>query len=83
MKADIAFEELERHGRKLGGLEHLLDGAANILGGIQQSAVDIEQINREGRNGSEHVPDHAGWGRSPSESPVTRRGVSGRSTCWV
>src|ERR1035441_2731335 len=72
MAADVALEVIEGDGAGRGDVEHLLDSAANILGAVQQSTVDIEQVNREGGN-------HAGW--EPSLRPGTRRPASGRITC--
>ena len=43
------FRKSKVTGVHVGGIQHLLDGAADILGGVQQSAVDIEQIDRETR----------------------------------
>ncbi len=50
MKADIALQKLEGDRPAIFGIEHLLDGAANILGGIEQSAVNVEQVNWKSRN---------------------------------
>ena len=68
------------HLMSLDNFKHLLDRAADILGRVQQGSVDIEQIDGELRDRSVR---HAGEGRSPSESPVTRRPTSGRITCCV
>src|ERR1017187_268748 len=77
MQTDEALQVFERNVLRGGrGSQHMLDGAADILRTIEQGAVDIEQIDGEAR-------DHAGWGRSPSESPGKRRLGSGRSTCCV
>ena len=59
----------------LGVVEHLLDGAANVACAVQQSAVDIEQVDGKRRN------HYAGC--EPSLRPGTRRPLSGRSTCCV
>src|SRR3954467_240313 len=75
--ADEALEVIVGDGRGGGGIEHLLDCAADVLGGVQQGAVDVKQVNRKAGN------DHAGWGRAPSESPGRRRPPSGRITCCV
>src|ERR1022692_1448917 len=74
MAADVALEVVICHGPGRGDIEHLLDGAANVFGAVQQSAVDIEQVDREGG-------DHAGC--EPSFRPGTRRPLSGRMTCWT
>src|ERR1700693_2945523 len=76
METDIALQKLEGDRPAVFGIEHLLDGAANILGGIEQSAVNIEKVELETR-------DHAGCGRSPSVNPGRRRPASGRMTCCV
>ena len=77
MPADETFEVVEGAGRAGSGVEHLLDSAADVLGGVQQSAVYVKQINAELGDA------HAGEGRSPSERPGTRRPTSGRITCCV
>src|ERR1017187_7096300 len=76
VKADVALQVFEVLRAGAVRVEHLLDRPADIQRGIEQGAVDVEQINRKSR-------DHAGCGRSPSERPGSRRGPSGRSTCWV
>src|ERR1017187_10149137 len=65
--ANVAFECIEGDGAGWVDGEHLLDGAADVSGAVQQSAVDIEQVNRE-------RGDHAGC--EPSLRPA-----SGRITC--
>src|SRR5260370_557061 len=72
MSADVALEVIEAD--RTGGVnrKHLLDSAADVLGAVQQSAVDVEQIDRK-------RGDHAGW--EPSLRPGTRRPLSGRITC--
>ena len=45
--ADETLEVFVGDGRAGGGIEHLLDRAADVLGGVQQGAVNIEQVNRE------------------------------------
>src|ERR1035437_9195214 len=72
MAANVALEVIEGDaaGRVHG--KHLLYCATDILRAVQQSAVDIEQVNRE-------RGDHAGW--EPSLRPGTRRPASGRITC--
>jgi hypothetical protein len=50
MKTDVAAEEVERDGLAGSGFEDLLDGTADVPGGVQQSTVDIEEINRKGRD---------------------------------
>ncbi len=72
MAADVALEVIEGDGAGRIHGKHLLDGAADILGAVQQSAVDIEQVDRK-------RGDHAGW--EPSFRPGTRRPLSGRITC--
>src|ERR1039457_6208226 len=76
VKADVALQVFEVLRAAAVRVEHLLDRAADIQRGIEQGAVDVEQINRKSG-------DHAGCGRSPSERPGSRRAPSGRSTCWV
>src|SRR5579871_1862664 len=83
VQADKTFQVLEIAGGRTISHQHLLDRAANIFGGVQQRAVDVEQVDREGRDLSVIYPDHAGCGRSPSLNPGARRPASGRSTCWV
>jgi hypothetical protein len=53
VKAYVTFEEFERGWFGTGGYDYLLDCAANVFSGVQQSAVYIEQVNRESG-------DHAG-----------------------
>src|SRR5262249_19370249 len=75
MATDVALEVIESDGRAIGAsIEHLPDCAADVLGGVQQGAVDVEQINAKRR-------DHAGC--EPSLRPGTRRPESGRMTCCV
>src|ERR1039458_3049079 len=76
VKADVALQVFEVPGAAAVRVEHLLARAADIQRGIEQRAVDIEQIPRSAR-------DHAGCGRAPAERPGSRRVASGRSTCWV
>src|ERR1019366_1625626 len=83
VKADVAFQKVERNRWSTGRGQHLLDGAADIPRRIEQGAVDIEQVDREARDLSVHYPGHAGCGRSPSLRPGTRRPLSGRNTCCV
>jgi hypothetical protein len=73
--ANEALEVIVRDGRAIRDrIEGLPDRAADVLGGVQQGAVDIEQV--DGERG-----DHAGW--EPTLRPGTRRPESGRMTCWV
>src|SRR5947209_17431985 len=77
MQADETFQVIEIAGSGTIGDKHLLDRAANIFRGVQQSAVNVEQVDGKSRN-------QAGCGRSPSLKPGARRPpLSGRSTCWV
>src|SRR4051812_38881151 len=54
----------------------MLDCATDILGGVQQGAIEVKQVAVEGLN-------QAGAGRSPSDKPGIRRPPSGRITCCV
>ena len=48
MTADVASQKFEGNVRALFGLrQHLLHRAADVFGGIQQRAVEIEQVNSE------------------------------------
>jgi len=57
VKADVAFQEVERNRRSPRRAKHLLDGATDIPRRIEQRTVDIEQVNREVRDLSVHHPD--------------------------
>ena len=51
-------------------VQRVPDGAAYVSGAVQQSAVNVEQIQFEGRQ------RHAGAGLSPSMNPWPSRGCS-------
>ena len=68
--SDIALEEGMIDVRAGSFGENGLEGSADIIRGVHQSAVNVKQINRKGRN-------HAGCGLPPSR-PGTRTPPSGR-----
>jgi hypothetical protein len=74
--ADEALQVFEVRLAGAVGDEHLLDRAADIGRGIEQSAVDIEQVNRE-IAGSRRLRPLA------FREAGKRRPPSGRITCWV
>jgi len=47
VKTNVAAEEVEGEGPAGRGFEDLLDGAADVAGGVQQGAVDVEEVDRE------------------------------------
>src|SRR5690348_13646206 len=67
--ADVRLEKIE-----VPRTDDTLDGSAYIQCGVDQGAVKVKQVYGESRN-------HAGCGRSPPSSPVTRLPPSGRTTC--
>src|ERR1700724_3351324 len=83
VQPDVVFQPLKTGRPAISCCQHLLDSAAYIFGGIQQRAVQVEQIDGKRGDLSVYYPDHAGCGRSPSENPGARRPPSGRRTCCV
>ena len=66
--ADEALNEIERHVMLGGGRQNTLDGSDDVYRGINQGAVNVEQINFERRN-------QAGCGLSPPIKPGRALGI--------
>src|SRR5215472_13086970 len=76
VQPDETAQVLERQRPAPGRFKRLLYCTADVACGIEQRAVDIEEISPKAGN-------HAGCGRSPSVKPGMRRPGSGRITCCV
>ena len=73
MFTDVRFQHIERNVFSAGGCQSTLDGSADVCCGVNQGAVDVEQINRERRKSRRQR-------RLSIRQPGTRLPPSGRIT---